>query len=113
MLSMEMNSAELLDKLETHVRWDYVSHLLIGRRKQLDLTIVAVAKQLKVAAYKIIAAENGRVDERIYPVLLRYVGHMGIEAEYRAWAEKNKDLIAELIPRSGKRQSNVIDFPGL
>ncbi len=101
---MGCKDVSLRASAERTIRWEYVSGLIIPRRKARDLTVVEVARTLKTATYKIIAAEKGRIDERIYPVLRAYLRFLDAEADYLAWEAMNQDLVLDFKDAPPKRR---------
>ena len=102
---MGSKDALLQASTERTIRWEYVTALIISRRKTRGLTIVEVARTLKTANYKIIAAEKGRIDQRIYPVLRAYLRFLDVEAEYLVWEAMNRDLVAGFEDAPPKRRN--------
>lgn len=91
---MACDDSTLRASVERTIRWEYVTALILARRKERGLTIVQVARTMKTATYKIIEAEKGRIGQRIYPTLRAYLRFLDLEAEYLTWEAMNQDLVA-------------------
>jgi transcriptional regulator with XRE-family HTH domain len=90
--------------LEEGVRFTAVAKRCVEERAARGWTLKEVARQLKVARYRLRDIEAGHVRSVEPEVLHAYVSHLGLESWYGRWKRSSPDLATRLAPVGTKSQ---------
>jgi transcriptional regulator with XRE-family HTH domain len=90
--------------VEEEVRFTAVAKRCVEERAARGWSLKEVARQLKVAQYRLRDIEAGHVRSVDPEVLHAYVSHLGLESWYGRWKRSSPDLATRLTPVGTKSQ---------